>query len=255
MSRLPTACILLVALAVSQCPADQVTSVAIMEGTPYATKLYERESGVPGPTVVIIGGLHGNEPAGYLAARRIANWKCLSGRLVVLPEAHIEAIRRKVRAYPGNMNSLFPGKADGTAMERLAFEIWRKAVVAYRPDVLITLHESLDFHVLDPNRYGQSLVYDFRELDPLMQRALDRANPDIPRGLHQFVLFPKAFPGCPTYAAWKFLRVPATSIETSRTLDLETRIRYQLMLCMAFLDEFGMDYLQQDVAYLRTRGR
>lgn len=236
------------------CRADVVRSTGIMEGTPYATKLYERSSGAPGPTIVIIGGLHGNEPAGYLAARRIANWKCMSGRLVVLPEAHIEAIRRNVRAYPGNMNSMFPGKENGTSMERLAFEIWRKAVVAYKPDLLLTLHESLDFHVLDPSRYGQSLVYDFRELDPLMQRALDRVNPDIPTPLHRFVLFPIAFKGCPTYAAWKWLRVPATSIETSRTLDLNTRVAYQLMMCMGFLDEFGMDYAQQDVPYLSTRG-
>lgn len=234
--------------------ADVVRSVDIMEGTPYATRLYERSSGVPGPTIVIIGGLHGNEPAGYLAARRIANWKCLSGTLVVLPDAHREAIRRKVRAYPGNMNSMFPGKDDGTSMERLAFEIWRKAVVAYRPDLLLTLHESLDFHVLDPSRYGQSLVYDFRELDPLMQRALNRVNPDILTPLHKFVLFPIAFRGCPTYAAWKWLHVPATSIETSRTLDLNTRVAYQLMMCMGFLDEFGMDYAQQDVPYLSTRG-
>src|SRR5437867_9239804 len=40
----------------------------LMAGTPYETPLYIRGSGNPGKTVLVLGGVHGNEPAGWLAA-------------------------------------------------------------------------------------------------------------------------------------------------------------------------------------------
>ena len=224
-----------------------------MTGTRYEAAFYTRSSGVAGPTIVIIGGVHGNEPAGYLAARKIANWRCLSGTLAVMPDAHREAIRRKVRGYPANMNAMFPGKPDGSDMQRLAYEIWQEVIVASGPDLLLTLHESLDFHARDTHRHGQTLTYDFEGLTPLMDSARARVNADIEAPLHKFLDFCKAFPTCPTYQAYSQLGTPATSIETSRTLALDTRIRYQLMMVMGFLDEFGMDYEQRDVPYLSTR--
>ncbi len=233
--------------------AETASEVAIMAGTKYETPMYVKDSGRPGPTVVIIGGVHGNEPAGYLAARRIANWRCETGTLVVVPDAHREAIRRNARGYPGNMNAMFPGKADGSDMERLAHDLWQRAIVEFHPDLLLTLHESLDFHARDPQRFGQSLVYDSEELTPLMSCCLDRVNADIDKKLHQFVLFCKAFPNCPTYEAWFQLGVPSTSIETSRTMERDTRVRYQLMMVMAFLDQLGMEYEQDDVPWLSTR--
>ncbi len=238
-------------LKAAPCQAERVTSDGLMKGTRYETRYYTKVGDAPGPTVVVVGGVHGDEPAGYLAARKLVKWKITKGTLVVLPDAHREAIRRNTRGYPGNMNRMFPGKAKGDAMQRLAYEIFQ-IISAARPDLLLTLHESRDFHADNPARYGQTFCFDFAELVPYMKRVMERANADISPRKHKFLIFVDPFPTCPTYQSWVKLRVPATSIETSKTLPLRRRITYQLMATQAFFDDVGLGYEQSDVPRLST---
>ncbi len=231
----------------SPAPTDHV----LMEGTPYETRFHVIRGAEPGATVAVFGGLHGNEPAGYLAARKVADWTVTRGTLVVLPDAHAEAIRRGVRGYPANFNAMFPGRADGDVMEQLAFEVF--GILHEHPaDVLLTLHESVGMHVDDPNRFGQTFCYDFAELDPLFDRVRARVNADIEPERNEFVRFLKPFETCPTYQSFVQLGIPGVSIETTKTLDLDERIRHQLWAVLAFLDEFGVQVEQDDVPPLST---
>ena len=205
------------------------------------TSFFVKSGAKSGPTIVVIGGLHGDEKAGYLAARELKKWTITRGKLVLLPDAHIEAIRRDVRAYPRNMNRLFPGQKSGDAMEKLAFEIW-ELIKESKPDLVLTLHESRGFHAEDKSRYGQTFTYDFPELSPRFERVAARVNAEIAPRKHRFLQFVAPFPTCPTYVTWKYLRVPATSIETARPLPLPVRIKYQLAALRGFFDEFGLGY-------------
>ena len=92
-----------------------------MSGTRYQTPYFVKTGKESGPTIVVIGGLHGDEKAGYLAARELKKWTITRGKLVLLPDAHIEAIRRDVRAYPRNMNRLFPGQKNGNGPRNRSF--------------------------------------------------------------------------------------------------------------------------------------
>lgn len=195
----------------------------------------------PGPTAVIMGGLHGDEPAGYLAAERLLQGTLRKGTLVIVPRAHMEAIRRKVRAYPRNMNRLFPGNPKGDAMDKLASELWRLTVHS-KPKLFLTLHESRGFYREDPKRYGQTFTYDFHELSPHMKKVMDVLNRKITTPRDQFSLKVDAFPTCPTYQSYKHLKIPSTSVETAKPLPLETRIRYQLLAVSCFLDDTGLVY-------------
>ncbi len=59
---------------------------APLEGTPMDTELYIFDSGEPGGTLLICGGNHPNEPAGYLAAVFILeNLRMTEGRAIVMP--------------------------------------------------------------------------------------------------------------------------------------------------------------------------
>jgi hypothetical protein len=218
---------------------EKVESGLLMKGTRYQTPFYIKRGPQSGPTVVVIGGCHGDEVAGYMAARNLKDWKVEAGTLVLVPDAHIEAIRRNVRAYPRNMNALFPGKKNGDAMEKLAYEIWELTKNS-KPDLLLTLHESRDFYSKDPKRYGQTFTFDFNELRPQFGKIAAKLNQRIVNKKHHFLLKVEAFPTCPTYCAFKYLRVPATSIETSRTLPLNLRIDYQLKACQVFFEEAGL---------------
>lgn len=192
-----------------------------------------------GPTVVIIGGVHGDEAAGFLAARELVKWRVEAGTLVLVPDGNPPAIRAKKRFVGRNMNALFPGKANGDGNERLAFALWNLTRDA-KPDLVLTLHESRDFYANDPKRYGQTFTYDFHELDEQFGAVAEVVNRKIGPKQHKFLLKVEPFATCPTFLAWKWLRVPATSIETSKKLPLKTRIGYQLAACRAFFDVFGL---------------
>ena len=88
--------------------AQTQTAGVLMAGTRYQTPFYVHSGADPGPTVVVIGGVHGDETAGYLAARALVNWKVQSGTLVIVPDANVPAIRANQRFVGRNMNAFFP---------------------------------------------------------------------------------------------------------------------------------------------------
>ncbi len=64
-----------------------------IRGTPGDTDVYILDSGKPGATALVLGGTHGNEPAGYIAAILIVeNALPRSGRLLVIPHANRSAM-------------------------------------------------------------------------------------------------------------------------------------------------------------------
>ncbi|MCE5237166.1 succinylglutamate desuccinylase/aspartoacylase family protein [bacterium] len=231
--------------------AENMTKELIMAGTPYQTVCYTKTGETPGGNLFIIGGCHGDEVAGYLAARRLKNWQITTGTLYLITDAHVAAIKRNARGHPGNMNKMFPGRANGSNMERLAYGIWSH-IVKHHPRMLVTLHESIGFHRLEPRRYGQTLTYDTHELDETFRPMVLAVNKQIPNKDHHFALFVGPFPTCPTYCAYFQLSIPATSVETCRQMRLEERIQHQLLMCRAFMSACGLQWEEKPTTNART---
>lgn len=239
MSGLRAHAVLLCLLLPTWLQAEQLQTLPIMPGTRHETPCYVKRGEAPGQTVCIIGGMHGDEPAGYLAARRLKAWTLTTGTLVLIPDSHASAIKAGQRAYPTNMNTEFPGNPKGNGVQQTAAGIW-SLLKRFHPDLLITLHESVGFHREQPRRFGQTLTYDFPELTPLFQPILTEANRRIttPREHFQLFLFPYA--GSPTYCAAKYLKVPSVTVETCRKLPLPRRVEQQLLLCAIMMYQCGL---------------
>lgn len=99
----------------------------------------------PGPHVVVLGGVHGDEIEGVVGAGRVAReTPALSrGRLSVVPICHEVAFAADSRTSPtdgGNLARVFPGDPTGTATPQLADAITRH--VLSDADLLIDLHTS-----------------------------------------------------------------------------------------------------------------
>ena len=63
-----------------------------LKGTRGDTEIYFLESGKPGAAILILGGTHPNEPAGFLAAVcLIENIKVMQGRVIIIPRANNSA--------------------------------------------------------------------------------------------------------------------------------------------------------------------
>src|SRR4051794_4881608 len=104
------------------------------------------EAAVDGPTVAILGAVHGDELEGVAASRalaRIAAASLVAGRALVGPIANPLAFVARTRTTPsdgGNLARSFPGVADGGDTERIA-EVLTRGVIA-GSDLLIDLHSA-----------------------------------------------------------------------------------------------------------------
>ena len=96
-----------------------------------------------GPTVLVVGGVHGDEPEGQVAALdllRETRVEDVTGRLLVIPCLSVEASRASTRLWPSgaNLNRAFPGSPDGSLDEQLADFVTRELIS--RADVVVDMH-------------------------------------------------------------------------------------------------------------------
>jgi Succinylglutamate desuccinylase / Aspartoacylase family len=119
----------------------------LMQGTPEETPLFIFGSGKEGPILTVLGGVHGNEPGGWLAAEQIRDTlRPTAGALLVVPRANIIATQEFVRTTDelGDLNRLYPGTKDGLPMAQMAYEIV-DVLKQYHVSLIIDMHESWAF--------------------------------------------------------------------------------------------------------------
>ena len=91
--------------------------------------------GQPGPVICLLAGIHGDEYEGTLTLHRLARELSESdvhGCLILLPEINAWGLKSGIRCNPlddQNIDYAFPGSNNGSASERLAFEITHRFIV------------------------------------------------------------------------------------------------------------------------------
>ena len=147
--------------AASQEAASQKTTtvVRLMDGTKYATPAYIYKTATPGPAVLVVGGVHGNEPAGALAAKKFCDVPLLKGTLIVVSRANETALQENVRTLPetGDLNRSYPGKEHGTPAEQLTYGIV-KLMKENKVDMVLDLHEGYAFNYENHKSVGESIL-------------------------------------------------------------------------------------------------
>ncbi|HXH87969.1 MAG TPA: succinylglutamate desuccinylase/aspartoacylase family protein [Gaiellaceae bacterium] len=96
-----------------------------------------------GPTALVIGGVHGDEPEGQVAALNLARElrpEQVSGRVIVIPCLSLEASRAYTRLWPSgaNLNRSFPGSPTGPPDEQLAHFV--SSVLFPLADIVVDIH-------------------------------------------------------------------------------------------------------------------
>ncbi len=179
--------------------ASGVHSGRLGQGTTWETPWQVVESGKPGPTVVVVGGIHGNEPAGYRAALQIQHWPIVKGRLVVLPQVNRLGLAANLRWAPDHrndrtrrdLNRNFPNGDRAGALTPLCQAIW-KFIGDQKPDWVFDLHEGFDFHRLNSKSVGSSVIA-FPAQAEFAKALLKAVNADVPKERH-FDLLAKSGP-------------------------------------------------------------
>ena len=153
---------------------NTVETWKILENSIYETPVYKFTSNVPGKKCVIVGGIHGDEVAGWKAALQLKEKRNFVGEVLIIPQASVLACKREER-YPGkgqavngikyqDLNRNFPGDPNGNDTKKIAHAI-TQTVIDFDPDVVVDLHESLrsscsSFYDPDTtSRLGDLLIY------------------------------------------------------------------------------------------------
>lgn len=97
-----------------------------------------------GPTVLVLGGNHGDEYQGQIAAMKLAREltpEMVTGRIILIPSLNFPAARAATRLSPldgMNMNRAFPGAPEGAVTSQIAHFL--TTVLFPFSDVVIDIH-------------------------------------------------------------------------------------------------------------------
>lgn len=240
--------------------------IAYFPHTSYELNVYKIHGREPGATLMLIGGIQGNEPGGFLSADLYADMALERGNLIVVPRANFNSILQFKRGVNGDMNRRFARSQTGDIEDQIVTVL--KSLIA-ESDCLLNLHDGSGFYSprwessqVNPLRYGQSIIADARryysrrlehwlELESMAERVIARVNPQIMQARYRF-RFNNHRTGEPdtlhreqrrsaTYYALTCREIPAFGIETSKSLpSTEIKVRHHKLIINAFMEELGI---------------
>ncbi|MCK4873194.1 MAG: succinylglutamate desuccinylase/aspartoacylase family protein, partial [Phycisphaerales bacterium] len=159
--------IVLLMLLLASASLAHTTTGLLAEGTEWENPYFIIDSGEPGPTLLVTGGIHGNEPAGYRAAEQVRYWPIARGRLIVIPRVNTPGLTANTRWLPAyaddeslrDANRNFPKLGEPDEAVTIPCDALWRFVKEQQPDWVVDLHEGCDFHTSNPESVGSSLIY------------------------------------------------------------------------------------------------
>ncbi|MCD6185922.1 MAG: hypothetical protein J7K84_09085 [Deltaproteobacteria bacterium] len=235
------------------------------EGTDYELNVYRIYGKEPGKTMLLIGGIQGDEPGGFLSADRYADFFLARGNLIVVPRANFHSIVLYQRQINEDMNRKF-AEDNHNNYESKVVVILKKLIE--ESDCLLNLHDGSGFFSeewkspdINPKKYGQSIIADNSicvnqktgqtiNLKEMAKNVIETINKKIKKPEHHFHFnnhktdckssLHKEQRKSATYYALNQCGIPAFGIETSKSLPLEMKIRHHNLGINAFMDIFNI---------------
>ena len=149
------------------------TSRVYFKGTDAELEVHFINGEVSGSTLLLLGGIQGDEPGGYLAADLYADISLKKGNIIVVPRANFPSIVGNSRGVAGDMNRKFAGRI--MASDRDAAVVGVIKELMNESDFFLNLHDGSGFFspvwestLRNPMRFGQSIIADAEEHTALM---------------------------------------------------------------------------------------
>lgn len=228
-------------------------------------ELYKKGSD-DGDTLLVIGGIHGDEPGGYFAPSiLISHYTITKGNLWVVPNLNFESILRNSRGIYGDMNRKFhtveKGDEDYEDIQNI-----KKIITDQEVDLVLNLHDGRGFYrhswessIFNPSAWGQAFIIDqkkiepsktkYHDLDELARKVSKNLNKELIENHHTFNIKntktkekDEQMQLSLTYFAIKNNK-PAFAVETSKNLtELVQKVKYQLKAIESFMEIMGIEF-------------
>ncbi|WP_198306275.1 M99 family carboxypeptidase catalytic domain-containing protein [Arcobacter vandammei] len=229
--------------------------------------LYKKEANEDGNTLLIIGGIHGDEPGGYFAPSFFEkHYKITKGAVWVAPSVNIDSMVANQRGLYKDMNRKF-STLDKKDSDYANVQKIKKIITDKQVDLILNLHDGHGFYrkeyenaIFNPRAWGQATIIDqekihslekFGNLDEIASKVRDALNQDkLFQDFHYFGVKnteTKAKDEEQQLSLTYFAvtnNKPAFAIETSKNItDLTHKVIYQLKSIEEFMNvmEIGFE--------------
>ncbi|MBI2891358.1 MAG: succinylglutamate desuccinylase/aspartoacylase family protein [Nitrospirae bacterium] len=258
--------VLLLALAHPFPSRADTQRLTYFENTDYQLDVYKIFGREPGHTIMMIGGIQGDEPGGYLTADLYVDLTLKRGNLIVIPRANFKTIMQNTRAINADMNRQFNKAARDNIYEERVVQVLQSLM--RESQLLLNLHDGSGFYSpeamndeVSPKRWGQSIIIDAetheteeKKIIPLRdiaEQAAAGANAEITEARHHFHVknTRTGDPDSPhpeqrlsaTFFAVTKVGIPAFGVETSKSIQPHSaRLRYQSTVINEFFKLFDV---------------
>ena len=228
-------------------------------------QLIKKENPDANTTLLVIGGIHGNEPGGYFAASILAtHYKILANNLWIVPNLNQASIQKNKRGIHGDMNRKF-SHIKKNDKDAATVEAIKKIILNKKVSLILNLHDGHGFYrkqyqgsIFNPNAWGQTCVIDqcnlnihqkFANLDQIAKTVRENINKKLIKKHHAFNVknTKTKFEDEAMRKSLTFFAVthnkPAFAIETSKNLKtLSQKVFYQLLAIEEFMNIVGIKY-------------
>lgn len=228
-------------------------------------QLIKKENSDSNTTLLVIAGIHGDEPGGYFAASVLATrYTITSKNLWIVPNLNKESIRRNERGINGDMNRKF-ANISHKDKDKETVEGIKKIILEKKVSLVLNLHDGHGFYrkenqgtVFNPTAWGQTCVIDqcklqqeqpFGNLNNIALTVKNNMNKKLLKQHHSFDVKntntkyeDETMQLSLTYFAVTNNK-PAFAIETSKNLStLSQRVFYQLLAIEEYMKIMGIQF-------------
>ncbi len=239
-----------------------LTKTVYAKGYPDFT-FHKVESDQAGPTLLVVGGIQGDEPGGFnAAALLVTHYKIRRGRLWVVPNLNFISIIKRSRGVYGDLNRKFSSiRKDDPDFETI--KKVKEILLDDRVDVILNLHDGSGFYrpryidrMHSPRRWGQTVIIDqerieqdrFGNLGEVARQIVAKVNRNLHAEEHIYHVKntrtrrgDKEMAKTLTYFAIRDQK-PAFGVEASKSFRTPERVYYHLRVIESFMDIMGIEY-------------
>lgn len=225
--------------------------------------LHKLDSGKPGNTLLVVGGIQGDEPGGFNAASLlVSHYTIETGQVWVVPNLNFISIIRQSRGVHGDMNRKFASLATNDPEYETVSKI-KSILLDPQVDVILNMHDGSGFYrpeyvdsTHNPLRWGQSIIIDQEEVEnlrfgylgPIARRVAGLVNEGLYHERHRYhVKDTRTRDGDMEMAkTLTFFAIcngkAAFGLEASKDFSTNLRGYYHLRAVEAFMDLLGIKH-------------
>ncbi len=215
-------------------------------------------------TILIFGGIQGDEPGGFHAASLLlSDYNITKGKIIVAPNLAFDSIIKRSRGVRGDLNRKFanlsPKDPDFNTIARIKELILRPEV-----SMVINLHDGWGFYrptyedaMKNPKRWGNSSVIDtseinaskYNDLETIANKTVDSVNASLTDPKHEYHLKNTKTEELNDTEMLKALTYfvisnnkAAFANESSKNLPVHLRVYYHLLAVENYLKTAGLEF-------------